>query len=247
MQPPLQLLGRRLNNTLHGRSRFRKADVPGHNIFRGYNSPGHGDGIDWFAREGTVVRAIGECVQERHYSDDTKKEVIYLRGDDFVAVYAHINARYGGTGHHFKEGEPVGHVSGLLNDPHLHFELEMNGKVYAGATPAQMHSALVKALMQPVVYVGGEAQVDIPCFLSGGRLYVAPKPFAATIGLTLWRDGKAMKISDKSGTHFKGQIAITTTELDEPGVSWVKASDILKQANMSYNWDSNQRRLFIYP
>lgn len=245
MQPPLPLIGRRLNRTLHGRSKFRPEDVPGHNVFRGYNTPGVGDGVDWFAHEGTVVRAIGPCEQVRHYGDGTKKEVVYLQGKDFVAVYAHINARYGGTGHTFAEGEPVGHVSGSLNDPHLHFELEVNGRICAGPTPQAFHEAALRALAQPLVYVAGTARRGVRCCLHDGRLYVEPRAFAAALGLMAYKDGDTLKVSDPDRSRFSGVFSVTTTELDEPNIAWARAVDILKPARIAFTWQASAKRLLI--
>lgn len=238
MQPPLPLIGRRLNRTLHGRTRYRKQDVPGHNCYRGYNTPGWGDGIDWFAAEGTTVRAIEDCVQERHSGDATKKEVVYLRGEHTVAVYAHINARYGGTGHQFKAGEPVGRVRGDLSDPHLHFELELDGEPVCGKTPASMHGKLLCVLYQPHVIVRGDFCGDVGCCLHDGKLYVTPRPFAAALGFSSWRDGSTLCLSGKQTFN------LPLTELDEPGVWWVRATGILQPAGLAYTWKNNA--LFVH-
>ena len=125
--PVSNLLTRRTNRTLHGRSVWRKQDVPGHNVFKGYNTPGVGDGVDLFGAAGTPVYACwdGRVIERR--GEGTKTEVIYIkRADGAVAVYGHIKAsvREGET---VWAGQEVGVMNWLLNDPHLHFECWMGG------------------------------------------------------------------------------------------------------------------------
>lgn len=149
LRPPLAGLDHcRVNNTLHGRSVHRPADVPGHNVFKGYNAPGTGDAVDLFCPAGSPVVAIADCKQTRHSNDATRLEVVYLEGDGWLAVYAHINAMQEGTGDRLRAGQVVGHVRGDLDDPHLHFELWCNGQAMHAPTPAGLRSKLV-ALMEP--------------------------------------------------------------------------------------------------
>ena len=147
---PLDVRGYcRVNRTLHGRSVYRPADVPGHNVFHGYNRPGWGDGVDLFCLGGTPVRAMEDCRQEMHQGDGTRKEVITLRGAGLLVVYAHISAKYGGRGAGWRQGDVVGWVRKELGDPHLHLEVfEVRGGAehpLTGAT-AQRYLARLRAL-----------------------------------------------------------------------------------------------------
>lgn len=156
---------RRVNTTLHGRSVHRPEDVSGHNVFRGYNSPGTGDALDVFCPGRTPVVAIGEGTQIRHANDASRKEVVYIAGDGWVAVYAHIDAQYQDTGHRFDAGDRVGLVRGDLNDPHLHFELWLStDRAVSAATPTGL-----RALMAST-FAGGSAGgwPDFRAFLREG-------------------------------------------------------------------------------
>jgi len=148
--PPLEdMERRRVNATLHGRSVPRDADVPGHNVFKGYGEwarNGHvgvGDGVDLFADGGDQVVAIGDCVQTVWRNDGEKLEVIYLEGDGWLAVYAHINARHEGTDIEIEAGEVVGWVRKDLSDPHLHFELWIDGKAVTAETGEGLRDEMV--------------------------------------------------------------------------------------------------------
>lgn len=125
--PPLGPLGvgKRYNRTLHGRSRYRRADVPGHNVFHGYNNPGWGDGGDLFVPAGTPVYALADGELSRNAAG-TAKENLWLTGPWGTAVYAHVRAKAAVKSRRVKRGEVIGYVSPMLRDPHLHFELSRN-------------------------------------------------------------------------------------------------------------------------
>jgi len=160
LYPPLGRLGvgRRINATLHGRSRFRPGDVPGHNVFNGFTRPGWGDAVDLFCPGGTAVFAVEACRQVLHRNDASRLEVIYLQGDAFLLVLAHVEAAFTGTGHRFRAGEVVGRVRGDLGDPHLHLEIARGRRgqeaPLVGRTPVELHrriAALFPALPARVV------------------------------------------------------------------------------------------------
>jgi len=138
--------GLRLNRTLHGRSRFRKEDVPGHNVFRGYLWPGWNDALDIFLPAGTPIVALEACRQTQHYNDETKLEVIRLLGDGLLVVLAHVNAKHSGVGHGFARGDVVGYVGRRLLDPHVHIEVlerrDGHEVPLVGRTPGQYLDAL---------------------------------------------------------------------------------------------------------
>jgi hypothetical protein len=114
---------------LHGRSVHRSEDIPGHNIFKGYSNPGTGDAIDIFSSAGTTVVAIGDCKFTRHESAGNMKEVMYFEGENWTAVYAHANMWSSlRIGQSLKDGQPVGSLRSDLSDPHLHFELWVDGE-----------------------------------------------------------------------------------------------------------------------
>lgn len=140
--------GNYINSTLHGRSKFRHQDVPGHNVFKGYSTwarNGHigvGDAIDYFAPAGTPVIAMHSGRQTVWRNDTTKLEVIYIVGSQYTTVYAHINARFERTGVWVNQGDLVGYVRGDLNNPHVHLEVWKDGSALAADTPKRLHTKI---------------------------------------------------------------------------------------------------------
>lgn len=155
-----------INSTLHGRSVYRSEDVPGHNVFCGWDrwrTNGHrgvGDALD-IAGQGwrTPIVAVCDGVQTIFHNDTTKLEVVYLEGNGIVAVYAHINAAFEGTGKHWRQGETIGVLRGDLSAPHIHFELWIDGKVVADQTPERLR---VKMLALFAEERSGELMVIYP-------------------------------------------------------------------------------------
>jgi len=146
---PIRDMGARPTNvTLHGRSVHRPVDVPGHNVFKGYTewaNNGHvgvGDAVDLNAPARTEVYAIADGVQTRWQGDMTRKEVIYLAGSDWLAVYAHINATHEGVNIPVAKGEVVGRLRSDLTTPHLHFELWLGGQAVHAPQPAQLRDLM---------------------------------------------------------------------------------------------------------
>jgi len=142
IEPIKNIKSRRVNKTLHGRSVYRREDVYGHNVFKGYSSPGTGDGIDLFGTAGDDVYAIGDGVITRWQNDVTKKEVIYLEGNNFVAVYAHINYGIEKININVIEGAKLGKIRGDIADPHLHFELWVGGVSISGHSADELRDKL---------------------------------------------------------------------------------------------------------
>ena len=143
----------RTNKTLHGRSVYRPSDVPGHNVFMGYSSPGTGDALDLAARGGTEVFALCKGKLTQWYNDATKKEVIYFEGSGVIAVYAHINRAESVPMYKtVAEGTRLGWLRHDLNDPHLHFELRLNGVTLAAKTPKGLQTKMA-ALFQPAATI----------------------------------------------------------------------------------------------
>ena len=144
-----------INNTLHGRTVYRSEDVPAHNVFKGWSTwltNGHrgvGDGLD-IGGQGwrTPVVAVCDGVQSYFANDMTKLEVLYLEGDGIVAVYAHVNAVFEGTGKRWRQGETIGVLRGDLNWAHLHWELWVDGAVIAAQTPEALRAKMLGLFAQ---------------------------------------------------------------------------------------------------
>jgi hypothetical protein len=127
----------RLNATLHGRSRYREEDVPGHNVFHGYTHPGEGDAVDLFATPHTPVYLV-EGASLFYSHPCAGGYVQYWQGQNFLEVFAHVQPLYFAIGKNILMGGiEIGRVGGLLRDPHLHFECwRLNGGSIVGETPA---------------------------------------------------------------------------------------------------------------
>jgi murein DD-endopeptidase MepM/ murein hydrolase activator NlpD len=133
------LIGRRYNRTLHGRSVFRKKDVPGHNVVLGYSRPGVGDALDVFAPAGTPVFATHSGRISRIADRGGRLSSIYVAGGGAVTVYAHIHIHERiRLGAQVREGEIVGWIGRKLSDPHLHLEVWTGGKALSAPEPAEL-------------------------------------------------------------------------------------------------------------
>jgi murein DD-endopeptidase MepM/ murein hydrolase activator NlpD len=146
---PIRDMGARTTNlTLHGRSVYRPIDVPGHNAFKGYTTwanNGHvgvGDAVDLAGLAGDEVYAIADGIQTLWQNDMTRKEVIFLEGEGWLAVYAHINAAKEGVNLPVSKGECVGRLRGDLSSPHLHFELWLGGKAVSAPRPGELRDSM---------------------------------------------------------------------------------------------------------
>lgn len=157
----------RVNQTLHGRSVYRNADVPGHNVFKGYTTwanngnRGVGDGLDLFAPAGTPVYAIDDAVVTVHRNDVTKLEVIYLQSTGTInweAVYAHIDATVT-LNEKVKAGQMVGKLRHDLSDPHLHFELWVSDTAVASRTARELQGHMYDVIMNMTKEVTPQAAV----------------------------------------------------------------------------------------
>lgn len=185
----------RINNTLHGRSVYHHANWSGHNVFKGWETwkyngnVGVGAALDIFGagwREPVV--AVCDGVQTVWRNDTSKLEVIYIEAPGVVAVYAHINARYEGTGVRVKQGETLGVVRGDLHWPHLHFELWLGGTSVSAPTPEGLRAAMLAEFgdAPPVdtslaVVVDGE---KVPCHpvLEDGTTRCDLRPLVESMG-----------------------------------------------------------------
>jgi len=133
------IANRRYNKTLHGRSVYRKTDVPGHNVVLGYSRPGVGDALDVFVMAGEPVFAMHGGRINRIADRDGRLACIYVAGKGVTTVYAHLHIhekiKLGMT---VREGECIGWVGRKLKDPHLHLEVWTNGKSVSARTPSQL-------------------------------------------------------------------------------------------------------------
>ena len=99
VSPMSNLRKRRVNRTLHGRSVYRPRSVRGHNVYKGYSTPGVGDAVDLFGSAGERVVAPFSGVVYSHGFDMQTREYIYLyrpanarKGEkEAWAVLAHID------------------------------------------------------------------------------------------------------------------------------------------------------------
>ena len=129
------ILARRSNRTLHGRSVYRPKDVPGHNVILGYSRPGIGDAIDLFGPAGEPVFAMHDGRIDRIADRGGRLSCIYIAGKGVTTVYAHLHIRERITlGMPIHEGEMIGWVGRVLADPHLHLEVWTGGKTLAAPT-----------------------------------------------------------------------------------------------------------------
>jgi len=138
----------RLNRTLHGRSVYRKRDVPGHNCIVGYNTPGKGDGLDLFLPAGTPVYSMHEGKVTRLFGKGGLLEGIYLwngktGADSVLTVYAHLNLKsHIAVGSHVYAAQTIGYIGRKLKDPHLHLEAWIGGKSLAGNTAHRLRDKI---------------------------------------------------------------------------------------------------------
>lgn len=141
--------GLRYNNTLHGRSIPRCHDRPGHNVFKGWRTwatTGRcvGDALDCFAPSYTPVYVMHDGTQTRWSNDTSKLEVVYIENGPVCTVYAHINARFEGTGMSVTQGQQIGEIRWDLRDPHLHLEVWAEAeRAVTAPTPDQLASSLM--------------------------------------------------------------------------------------------------------
>lgn len=139
----------RLNVTLHGRSRYRRKNVSGHNVIKGYLVPGTGDALDIFippdrpADAGAPVYATHDGVVTHIGDRYGKLACLYLEGKvgnrKVTSVYAHVNYKSGVlVGSKIGRGQVIGYIDDDLRDPHLHFELWDNGSALTARTPLEL-------------------------------------------------------------------------------------------------------------
>jgi murein DD-endopeptidase MepM/ murein hydrolase activator NlpD len=138
---PLQggILGRRYNRTLHGRSVYRKKDVPGHNVIVGYSRPGVGDALDIFVPAGTPVFAMHAGRISRIADRGGRLSCLYVAAKGILTVYAHINIKPAvQLGSQVQAGQVIGYVDRKLRDPHLHLEVWIDGKALTARTAGEL-------------------------------------------------------------------------------------------------------------
>lgn len=90
-------------------------------------------GIDYAARAGTPIRAVGDGVVTRAGQDGGYGNVVEIRHKrGYASRYAHMQRFAEGvrTGTRVKQGQLIGYVgsTGLSTGPHLHYEFHENGR-----------------------------------------------------------------------------------------------------------------------
>lgn len=144
------ILNCRYNRTLHGRSVFRKTDVPGHNVVLGYSRPGVGDAIDVFVPAGEPVFAMHDGTVNRIADRGGRLSCIYVAAKGLTTVYAHVHIHDRLVlGSRVGKGELIGWVAGVVTDPHLHLEVWKGGKSLSGRTPKDLAAAISELIEQP--------------------------------------------------------------------------------------------------
>ncbi len=125
----------RVNNTLHGRSVHRPKDVPGHNVFKGYNHPGTGDGADYFAPAGQPIYSPVNGRVTLLMDKGGTREGVYIEGEGYLVVLAHLHLADGiRTGINVDAGQLIGYIGRKIRDPHVHTEIWKHGKALSAPT-----------------------------------------------------------------------------------------------------------------
>jgi murein DD-endopeptidase MepM/ murein hydrolase activator NlpD len=143
LHPPLDgnLLGRRVNRTLHGRSKYRPANVSGHNVVRGYNHAGTGDAVDLFGNAGEPIYAMLDGRVTAITDGNGRLSAVYISGkvgSHLVdTISAHVRLKDGlHVGQAVHRGEVIGYIGRELVDPHLHLEVWIGGAALAAKDAA---------------------------------------------------------------------------------------------------------------
>jgi murein DD-endopeptidase MepM/ murein hydrolase activator NlpD len=150
--PDIDIRKARINKTLHGRSVYRPEDVPGHNVIKGYSTPGVGDALDIFASAGTVVRAMHDGRITRIADKHGKLACVYIQGARWLTIYAHLHIREClRLGDYISCGTCIGWVGRQLEDPHLHLEIwerRADGTwiAWSARTPREYKRKLLEAI-----------------------------------------------------------------------------------------------------
>jgi len=128
----------RVNKTLHGRSVYRKQDVPHHNVVKGYSTPGTGDAVDLFCASGTPVYAMHDGTVSRVVDPGGRLSCLYVANAQYTTIYAHLGGipEHLHVGDRVTSGEQIGVVGDVIADPHLHLEMWENGKAISASTPS---------------------------------------------------------------------------------------------------------------
>lgn len=244
--PITDLPNRRVNRTLHGRSVYRPQDVPGHNVFKGYTVPGTGDGVDLFGAAGTDVLALGDCQQVRHSNDASRLEVIYLQGDGWLGVYAHINATRTGTGSSYQAGAVVGKLRSDLGDPHLHFELWIGGTAVSAPTPAEYLKHLCDAC-QPATETPDEVWVrgkPVPGVIKrGGVNWVPAKVVCEIVGARIQFDAGAVHVATDEA-HLTQWYRLDTI-IGPQAAGYVRIADLAPVLGLRVSYNDKARRVVV--
>jgi murein DD-endopeptidase MepM/ murein hydrolase activator NlpD len=114
-------------------------------VIRGFSRPGTGDALDVFVPAGTPVRAMHSGHVTRIAQGLGRLGCVYVEAADIISVYAHLHVRIPTperdglkVGDHVEEGQLLGWVGRILNDPHLHLEVWIKGKALAAPAPAEL-------------------------------------------------------------------------------------------------------------
>jgi murein DD-endopeptidase MepM/ murein hydrolase activator NlpD len=145
--PGLNLSSLPVNSTLHGRSIFRHRDVPGHNVDLGYSHPGTGDAVDVFCKAGQEVVAPFAGKVTRVADAHGRFGCVELEGAHdgehcraaLCHLHVHDSIKVGVT---VKPGQRLGWIGRILDHPHLHFELWIDGAPISDPKPRDMRNKI---------------------------------------------------------------------------------------------------------
>jgi murein DD-endopeptidase MepM/ murein hydrolase activator NlpD len=128
-----------VNETLHGRSKYRPANVSGHNVVTGWYIRMDRDAIDWMIAAGTPVYASHSGnIAIREPDGILSCVIITGTGNDRIyrSVYAHLHIHESlHSGQHVDKGQLIGWVGRKVKHPHLHYELWKNGEGICAPKP----------------------------------------------------------------------------------------------------------------
>jgi murein DD-endopeptidase MepM/ murein hydrolase activator NlpD len=118
------------NGTLHTRSTMRPEAGSGHNVFKGYGSPGTGDAVDiGTGSSGSPVYAMfdGKVSHATNAGEKAATQCLVLTansGTDIEAWYCHVK---GDSKESVNAGDKIGETA-FTNGGHLHLEVWIGGK-----------------------------------------------------------------------------------------------------------------------
>ncbi|MFD0768570.1 peptidoglycan DD-metalloendopeptidase family protein [Bacillus sp. CGMCC 1.60114] len=115
-------------------------------------------GIDIAAPIGTSIAAMQDGIVTRSYFSDSYGHVVFIKHEDYEAVYAHMNKRLVSEGDVVSQGQKIGQVgnTGQSNGAHLHLEVHKGAWTIAktnAVNPLQLIQEKPNTVASASVYV----------------------------------------------------------------------------------------------